>query len=462
MLYEEYLNLIDEKKELFCGVSDAIWDHPETSFEEHYAAELLTRVLEENGFCVTRGLCGIPTAFNATFGDEGYSLGILAEYDALDGLSQEGACKEKKPAPGLTKAHGCGHNLFAGGSLAAAFAVKAYIEKTGKGRITLFGCPAEEGGGGKVFLSRDGAFDGIDAVVSWHPEKMYMVRTRPALANVKVDYTFEGIAAHAGAAPDQGRSALDAVELMNVGANFLREHMELTSRVHYAILDAGGTAPNMVQSHAVVQYLIRAVDQEGALKLKARIDKIAEGAALMTETTVSSRVVSAYANLITIPTLQKTANEAMHDIPLPIPTEEELAYGRALQATMNLTKAQESQPPYAMTVLDPAPPVAHGGSTDTADVSWNCPTVQMHIANWVIGTPGHSWQSTSQCRASYAKRAMLYAGKAVASTVIRLFEDPALICQAKKEHKEKVGDGYVCGLPKGLAPEIPKNEKLAE
>lgn len=454
MRYERYLNVIDEKRDLFCGASDAIWEHPETSFDEYYAAELLTRILEENGFAVTRELCGIPTAFKASFGEGSPSLGILAEYDGLDGMSQEGECAEKRPIPGVTKAHGCGHNLFAGGSLAAAFAVKRYIEETGKGKITLFGCPAEEGGGGKVFLSRDGAFNGIDSIVSWHPEKMNMVRTRPALANIKVDYTFEGIAAHAGAAPDMGRSALDAVELMNIGANFLREHMPLTARVHYAILDAGGTAPNMVQSHAVVEYLIRATDQAGALELKARVDKIAEGAALMTETTVSSCVVSAYANLITIPTLQKTANEAMHDIPIPVPTEEELAYGRALQKTMKLTKEQEALPPFATEVLDPAPPVAHGGSTDTADVSWNCPTVQMHIANWVIGTPGHSWQSTSQSRGTYAKRAMLYAGKAVAGTLIRLFEDPALIAKAKAEHKEKIGDGYVCGLPDGLSPRL--------
>ena len=456
MLYEEYLQVIDEKKDIFCGASDAIWDHPETSFGEYFAAELLTDILEKNGFCVTRGLCGIPTAFKASYGDGTPRLGILAEYDALDGFSQVGECAEKRSIPDKSKAHGCGHNLFAGGSLAAAFAMKEYIQKTGKGSVTLFGCPAEEGGGGKVFLARDGAFSDTDAIVSWHPEKMYMVRTRPALANVMVDYAFTGIASHAGAAPHLGRSALDAVELMNVGTNFLREHMELTSRVHYAILDAGGDAPNMVQAHAKVRYLIRAVDQASALLLKARVDKIAEGAALMTETEVTQNVVSAYANLITVPTLQATANEAMHDIPLPIPTEEDLAYGRALQATMNLTEEQKGMPPFAMQVLDPAPPVAHGGSTDTADVSWNCPTVQMHIANWVIGTPGHSWQSASQCRGSYAKRAMLYAGKAVAGTLIRLLEDPALLAKAKAEHRAKIGDGYVCGLPEGLKPTVPE------
>lgn len=455
MLYEEYLNVIDEKKDEFCAVSDALWDHPETPFGEYMAVELLTKKLEDHGFTVTYNLADIPTAFKATYGEGKPSLGILAEYDAIEGMSQEACIAEKKSIPGKDKAHGCGHNLFAGGSLAAAVAVKAYIEKTGKGQITLFGCPAEEGGAGKVYMARDGVFSDMDAIVSWHPEKMYMVRTRPSLANVMVDYTFEGIAAHAGGSPHRGRSALDAVELMNVGANFLREHMELTSRIHYAILDAGGSAPNMVQSHAVVRYLIRAVDAEAVRTLHERVNKIAEGATLMTETTVSSKVVSAYANLITIPTLQATANEAMHDIPLPVPTQEELAFGSALQKTMPaLTKEELKKPIFATEVLDPAPPVAHGGSTDTADVSWNCPTVQMHIGNWVVGTPGHSWQAVSQCRGSYAKKSMLYAGKAVAGTLLRLFENPALIEKAKKEHKEKIGDGYVCGLSADAKPQM--------
>lgn len=331
-------------------------------------------------------------------------------------------------------------------------AVKAYIEETGKGSVTLFGCPAEEGGGGKVFMARGGVFSDVDAIVSWHPESMYMVRTRPALANICINYTFEGIAAHAGAAPEKGRSALDAVELMNIGTNFLREHMDLTSRVHYAILDGGGKAPNMVQSHAVVQYLIRAVDTESVRALRARVDRIAQGACLMTDTTVTSEVVSAYANLITIPTLQAVANEAMHDIPLPVPTEEDMEYAKKLQKTMTLTKAQQSMPIFANIVKDPAPPVAHGGSTDTADVSWNSPTVQMHIATWIVGTPGHSWQSSSQCRSPYAKRAMLYAGKAVAATIMRLMNDPESIEKAKQEHAEKTAEGYVCDLPDDLMP----------
>ena len=381
-------------------------------------------------------------------------LGILAEYDGLANMSQEACVTERKPIEGKENNHACGHNLFAGGSLAAALAVKKFLEDRGEGKITIFGCPAEEGGGGKVFMARAGVFNDVDSIVSWHPEKMNMVRIRPALANVKIDYTFEGIAAHAGAAPHKGRSALDAVELMNIGANFLREHMELTSRIHYAILDAGGTAPNMVQSHAVVEYLIRATDAESVRELKRRVDLIAEGAALMTETTVSSKVVSAYSDLITIPTLQKVANEALHDVPVPIATEEEITFGKELQKTMKLTKDEMDKPVFADRVLDPAPPVAHGGSTDTADVSWNCPTVQMHIATWAIGTPGHSWQSDTQGKFSYAKKAMLFAGKAVAGAIMRLFDNPEYIAEAKKEHKAKIGDGYVCGIPDDVMPEI--------
>lgn len=453
MEFEKFLSVIDDNKPQIEDISDYLWDHPETGYAEFQAVDKLCHFLESNGFTVTRNLKGIPTAFQASYGAGTPHLGILAEYDALDGMSQQACVAEKLPISGQEKSHGCGHNLFAAGSVAAALAVKAYIADTGTGCVTLFGCPAEEGGGGKVFLARDGAFSDIDAIVSWHPESMYMVRTRPALANVKVRYDFEGIASHAGAAPEKGRSALDAAELMNIGINFLREHMDSSSRVHYAFLDGGGTAPNMVQSHASLLYMIRAVDAASVRDLHARIDRIAQGAALMTDTTVTSQVTSGYANLITIPTLQAVANEAMHDIAVPVPSEEELEYGRKLQQTMSLTDAQKQKGIYPEKVLDPAPPVAHGGSTDTADVSWVCPTVQMHIGTWVIGTPGHSWQSVSQSRSSYAKKATLYAGKAVAATILRLMESPELIQKAKAEHQEKTADGYVCALPADTKPE---------
>jgi len=455
--YEQYLNVIDEKRDVFYNISDFLWENPEIPFHEYEASKLIADVLEREGFTIVRGVAGMPTAFTATYGTGSPRVGILAEYDALSGMSQVGCVAEKKSIPGLDAGHGCGHNLFAGGSVAAAFAVKAYIEATGKGSVTLFGCPAEEGGGGKVFMARDGIFDGIEAIVSWHPEAMNMVRTRPALANVKVDYTFEGIAAHAGAEPHLGRSALDAVELMNVGCNFLREHMELTSRVHYAILDAGGTAPNQVQSHAVVRYMIRAVDSDRVRALHARIDRIAQGAALMTDTTVTSRVTSAYSSLITIPTLQAIANETLHDIPIPEATEEELAFAKALQKTFPLTKEQAALVPYANIAKEPAPPVAHGGSTDTADVSWVVPTVQLHIGSSVVGTPGHSWQNVANNRGTFAKKSMLFAGKVVSGTLMRLIADPTLVEKAKAEHTERTGGCYICPIPADLLPDTPEN-----
>lgn len=458
-MYEAYLNVIDQHKDTICGLSDFLWEHPETAFAEVKGAKELCRILEGFGFEVTRGVAGIPTAFTASFGSGKPHFGILAEYDGLSGMSQQAGKTEPESIPGCDDGHGCGHNLFAGGSLAAALAVKAYIAEKGTGKVTLFGCPAEEGGGGKVFMVRAGVFKDVDAIVSWHPEKMYQPRTRPALANVKVKYKFIGTPSHAGASPHLGRSALDALELMNVGTNFLREHMPLTSRVHYAILDAGGTAANQVQSHAEALYMIRAVDADQVRELHARVDRIAQGAALMTDTTMTSEVVAGYSNIILIPTLIQTAYEAMIDTPLPVPSEEELEFARQLRKNMPLTKAEEAMPLYADHVRTPPPPVAHGGSTDTADVSWNCPTVQMHIGTWAIGTPGHSWQVVSQGKSSYAHKALLYAGKAVAGTIFRLFENPELVEKAWKEHFEQTGGEYVCPIPDGIEPAIPEHIK---
>ena len=458
-MYESYLSAIDQYQDEICGLSDFLWANPETAYTEVKGSAELCRILEAHGFEVKRGVANIPTAFTASFGSGKPYFGVLAEYDALSGMSQQAGKTEPMSIPGLDEGHGCGHNLFAAGSLAAVLAVKEYIAEKGTGKVTLFGCPAEEGGAGKVFMAREGVFKGVDAVVSWHPEKMYQPRTRIALANVKVKYKFIGTPSHAGGSPHLGRSALDALELMNVGTNFLREHMPLTSRVHYAILDAGGTAANQVQSHAEALYMIRAVDAEEVRDLHARVDRIAQGAALMTDTTVTSTLVAGYSNIIIIPTLVQTAYEAMIDTPLPVPSEEELEFARQLRKNMPLTKAEEAMPLYADHVRVPPPPAAHGGSTDTADISWNCPTVQMHIGNWAIGTPGHSWQVVSQGTSSYAHKSLLYAGKAVAGTIFRLFENPELVEKAWKEHAELTQGGYVCPIPDHIQPPIPAHIK---
>ncbi len=335
---------------------------------------------------------------------------------------------------------------------AAAIALKKFVQETGKGSITLFGCPGEENGGGKVYMARAGIFNDMDAIVSWHPEKMHMVRTRPSLANVEVDYTFKGIASHAGGSPERGRSALDAVELMSVGCNYLREHMPTTCRIHYAYLNAGGEAPNIVQANASVRYLIRANDNEEVRTLWERVNKVAKGAAMMTETEVSWKVMAACSNLIINSVMQQTGYEAMQDIPVPVPSEEDITFGKALQATIALSKEDAAKPLYAERVLEPAPPKAHGGSTDTEDVSWNSPTLQFHIATWVTGTPGHSWQAAAQGKSHFAHEALLYAGKVVASTAMRLMEDPERLEKARAEFLEKTAGGYVCPLPGDLMP----------
>lgn len=447
MLYEKYLKIIDEKRDKVTGVSDGIWDNAEIRYHEFKSSKILSDALEEEGFMVERGIGGMPTAFKAVYGNGHPAIGVLAEFDALEGLNQKAGATAPENIPGPDVGHGCGHNLFAGGSFAAVLAIQKYLEETGNGSVTLFGCPAEESGAGKAFLAREGVFDGMDAVIGWHPEKMYMVRTRPSLANLGYTYYFKGVASHAGGSPEKGRSALDAVELMNVGANFLREHMPTTCRVHYAIVDAGGTAANVVQAHAAVSYTVRANTLKEVQELHRRVDLIAQGAAMMTETTVTSKFNAGYSEVILIPTLQKTVNEALHDIPLPVPTAEDIAFGRKLQETFVMTEEEKAAPVYAEKVLDPAPPKAHGGSTDTADVSWNCPTVQIHIGTWAKGTPGHSWQAVAQGKSRYAKEAMLYAGKAVAGTAIRLMERPELLAKAKAEHAELTKGGYVSPIP---------------
>ena len=439
---QKFLQEIDIFKEEIFSVSDTIWDFAELQFKETKSADLLCSHLEAHGFTIERGVAGMDTAFTATYGSSGPAIGILAEYDALAGLSQKADSTVAEPVPGMTSGHGCGHNLFSGGSFAAALAVKKGIELSGKGRVTLFGCPAEEGGGGKIRMAQSGVFSQADAVVSWHPESMHMVRTRPALANIDCLYSFHGISAHAGAAPHLGRSALDALELMNIGIQFLREHMEPTCRINTSITNAGSPAPNVIPDFAQGRFLIRAETPAQVHDLAARIDRIAQGAALMTDTTVEYQFLKGYNSLVTIPALQQAVYESMLQIPVPQPTEEDISFGKALRETMPLTEEQRKRPLYPTEVIPPAPPKPHGGSTDTADVSWVCPTVQVHGGTWVIGTPGHSWQAVSQGKSRFSRESMLYTAKVLALTAVRLINEPELLEKAEAEHRERTAGGY--------------------
>ena len=449
---------IDEKEKPLCALSDRIWEYAETAFEEFQSAEALAVFLERDGFSVERGAYGIPTAFTGTFGTDGPRIGILGEFDALSGLNQtSGATRKESENPGAN-GHGCGHNLLGVGSVAAALAVKKYIQSGFPGTVVYYGCPGEEGGSGKAFMARSGAFSNLDCALAWHPSALNMVYQNTSLANFQLQYTFHGVSAHAAGSPEMGRSALDALELMNVGINFLREHMLEKARVHYAITNTGGYSPNVVQNLAKGIYLVRAPKQGQALELSKRVEKIAAGAALMTETTVEHRLLKSCANMISNRVMEQVLYDSMRELGTPKYSPEEYGLARRYADTApagadrGYTDAVEerldpenqkfllnkkSDPFYDFIV--PYEPMhlvcVEAGSTDVGDVSWMCPTVQLYAATWAPGTPGHSWQVVSQGKSSYAHKGMLFAGKALALTAMRLLRDPGLLERAGEEHR---------------------------
>src|SRR6201998_4451366 len=296
---EEIWRLVDARKAAFEALSDRIWGMPELQYAEKRSVAEHIKELEREGFRITRELAGIPTAVMGEAGEGGPVIAILGEYDALPGLSQEAGVAEHRPLPGDGAGHGCGHNLFGSSSLLAAAALKDWLARNNRpGRVRYYGCPAEEGGAAKAFMVRAGAFDDADIALTWHPYSFWEVVVTPSLANTRADFTFTGRTSHAAASPHLGRSALDAVELMNVGVNYMREHMPSDARVHYALLDTGGLSPNGVQAHARVRYSIRARDLPSMNELVERVHKIALGAALMTETKVEMKIISAVSNLL--------------------------------------------------------------------------------------------------------------------------------------------------------------------
>lgn len=453
----QYLAEIDQKAILLNTLSDTIWEYAETQFEEIQSAEALCSFLEQEGFEVKRGVFGMETAFTATFGSGGARIGILGEFDALSGLQQKAGIARKESEHPDANGHGCGHNLLGVGAVAAAMAVKKYLQAGFPGTVTYFGCPGEEGGSGKAYMARAGAFSTLDCALTWHPSSLNMICQNSSLANFQVQFTFHGISAHAAGSPEMGRSALDALELMNIGANFLREHMVDSARVHYAITNTGGFSPNVVQNLAKAIYLVRAPSQNQALELLNRVRKIAEGAALMTETTVEYQFIKSCANLVSNQVLEKVMFDSWGEIGVPQYTPEEYELARRYADTapagadrsyMDVVEERldpqnkrfllkkKSNPLYDFIV--PYEPMhlvrATGGSTDVGDVSWMCPTAQLYAGTWAPGTPGHSWQVVSQGKSSYAHKGMLLAGKVIALTAMRLMQQPELLAQAKEEH----------------------------
>ena len=313
---EFVLNAVSRKQDLVVEVSDRIFDFAETGFHEFETAKLYQQVLEKEGFAVEMGIAGMPTAFKATYGNGKPVVGFLAEYDALPELSQVGGCTERKPVCGENPdGHGCGHNLLGAGTLAAALAVKAYLEENpGKGTVILFGCPSEEKGNGKTIMARDGIFEGVDAALTWHPDTANAVWTTSSLANVSVFFNFKGVTSHAAAAPELGRSALDAAELMSVGVNYLREHIISDARIHYAYRDVGGIAPNVVQGHSRVHYFIRAPKSWQVQEIYKRVIDVAEGAAKMTGTEMTYELYAGLSDFIPNHVLSEVLYEALEEV----------------------------------------------------------------------------------------------------------------------------------------------------
>ena len=451
-----YLSVIDEKSRLLDDLADYIWDNPELAFEEYRSAEALIRTLRKEGFTVEEGLAGIPTAFSGRYGSGRPVIGILGEFDALSGLGQ--AAGTTFPSPdGKAAGHGCGHNLLGAGSLGAAMAAKRFLETTGKpGTIIYYGRPGEEGGSGKAFMARDGLFDELDAALCWHPKGATEVRTSRALANDQILYQFDGKAAHAAAAPDQGRSALDAVELMNIGVNFLREHMIPDARIHYAIMDSGGISPNVVQAHAEVLYLIRAPHNAQVQALYDRVNDIAKGAALMTGTAERHSFIKACSNIVTNEAMQRDLQRIMDEIQPPTPDEASVAYAKELtvRGLADLKDSDPEQPLYLGVKPYAEQEIWQYGSTDVGDTSWVCPTAQIHVAIWAKGTPGHSWQAVAQGKSAYAHSMMRYASKILGAEAVELLTNPTLLAEAQAEHRRKIGpDGYKSPIPEGIRPQ---------
>ena len=464
---ERIWQLVDVRKDNYEALSDRIWDKPEIAYTEYAAVAEHAEMLAQEGFRVTRDLAGIPTSVMGEAGEDGPVIAILGEYDALPGLSQEAGIAEARPLAGDGMGHGCGHNLLGSGALLAAAAVKDWLAENGmKGRVRYYGCPAEEGGAAKSFMVRAGCFDDVDIAITWHSMPFAGVNDAMSLANTRMDFSFHGRASHAAASPHLGRSALDAVELMNVGVNYMREHMPSDARIHYALLETGGIAPNVVQAFAKVRYAIRARDLTEMNQLVERVKKVAEGAALMTETRVAMKTISAVSNLMGNTPLDKAMHANLERLGPPAFDLADRKFAEEIRAT--LTDADiAAQYRRAGLPIRKDQPLADFivplglrgepmlGSTDVGDVSWKVPLVQADGATMAIGTPFHSWQMTAQGKSALAKKGMVHVAKVMAGTAIDALSNPAIIAEAKADLAERTRDNpYISPLPDDVHPPV--------
>ncbi len=432
---------INEKKSQYEESALKIWDWAEVGYQEYKSAEELQKLLKNEGFSLEVGIANIPTAFIATYKNgEGPVIGILGEYDALPGLSQTSEPK-KNLRDGILSGHACGHNLFGVASAASSIAIKKWMENTNtKGTIKFFGCPAEEGGSGKVYMVREGYFENVDVVLNWHPSNNNSASAGSSLANKTGKFRFSGVSAHAAGAPQRGRSALDGIEAMNNMLNMMREHVDPESRIHY-IITKGGDAPNVVPNFAEGYYYVRHPNPEEVRRLWERLELCAKGAALGTETTYTYEVTGGVYNILPNEALQKLIHKNLTDVGGVIYNKEERVYAEVISLTFGDNKK-------SLSISEQIQPYVYyketkgGGSTDVGDVSWAVPTGGFTTATYVPGTAGHSWQAASCTGTSIGTKGMLNAAKVMALTAYDLFMDKNLILKAQREFEEKRGENF--------------------
>jgi aminobenzoyl-glutamate utilization protein B len=431
------LAFLDARRDTFAKVSQQIWEFAEVGYQETRSSALLQEQLRAAGFEVDAGVAGMPTAFVASFGQGRPIIGILAEFDALPGITQD-RVPERKPLTDKAAGHACGHHLFGTGSTAAAIAIKEWMANTGaKGEIRLYGTPAEEGGAGKVYMVREGLFRDVDAVLHWHAGDRNDASPGSSLANKSAKFRFHGVSAHAAGAPDRGRSALDGVEAMNHMVNMMREHVPEDSRIHY-VITSGGAAPNVVPDFAEVFYYVRHPDPTQVASIFERVVKAAEGAALGTTTTMDFEVIHGIYAMLPSEALARIMDRNLRQVGGIEYSADERAFAETLQKSLG-----ENAPPLSVArEIERFAMKDAGGSTDVADVSWVVPTSGLRTATWVPGTPGHSWQAIAAGGTTIGVKGMMVAAKTLTLTAIDLFTDPKTLTEATTEYRKRVGPEF--------------------
>jgi aminobenzoyl-glutamate utilization protein B len=434
---ESVLEQVDAEAAAAVSMAERLWALAELGYQETRSSELLGAYLAESGFSLESGVAGIPTAFVATFGSGRPVIGVLAEFDALPGMSQAAEPSRRPLEPGGA-GHACGHHLFGAGAAAAAVSVARWMEANGvPGSIRVYGTPAEEGGSGKVYLTRAGLFDDVDVVLHWHPGSRNDASPATTTANKSGRFTFRGVAAHAAAAPERGRSALDGVESMNYMVNLMREHVPSDSRIHY-VITKGGDAPNIVPEIAQVYYYVRHPEAATVIELFERVVAAARGAAMGTETDVDYEVMHGNYAVLPNETLAKRVHAHLLSLGGVSYSPDERRFAEQIQATLG-----DSLPPLSRAAsVEPFQMRQNMGSTDVGDVSWNVPTVGFYAATWVPGTPAHSWQAVAAGGTSIGHKGMLLATRTLALTAADLLRTPSLIAAARAELEERRGQDF--------------------